>query len=350
MFLRHIVERIDALEPGAEFRKWTPFFLKISGVFAVVITVVFAMLHLESAEGATRSSGIVAAVFRTLLGLLITGIVGITMVLLFWNRSKKIAALAEKSQLTFSSISGNLTRFFGEASFITLNGIAILFLAYLLFSARGLGGSTLILLALSFLFYFIGVGFLQFAYVIADISTHRKQTETTRSTDLTAPTAPEAVTSEPPSEENLTTNHEEHSPESGDVTAAAVPEAVPSDPPLEGKSTMNALDVNNEEHQAELDAETDSDIYTSKFWWFVIGFLSGPIGIISAFLKPPTPMPHFLAGKPNTYKITYAKAYRSKGKRTQVIFSILGFSISLALSLFFFSTMVALITTATPFF
>ena len=263
-------------------------------------------------------------VIRILLGLLITGVVGLIMVLLFWNRSKKIAALAGKLELTFSSISGNLTRLFGEAAFIKLNGLAILCLVYLLFSARELGGTTLILLALSFLFYFMSIGFLQFAYVISDISTHRKQTEMTQSEGSTVATVSETDPSEPPLEESTTMNNEEHSPESGDVTATTVTEAATSVPSSEGKSTMNEPIVNNEEHQAEIDAETDSDIYTSKYWWFVIGFVSGPIGILSAFLKPPVPMPNFLAGKSNPYKIAYAATYRAKGRRTQVIFSIIG--------------------------
>ena len=33
MFLRRIFERIDSLESGHQFRKWAPFFVKISGVF-----------------------------------------------------------------------------------------------------------------------------------------------------------------------------------------------------------------------------------------------------------------------------------------------------------------------------
>lgn len=348
MFLRNIVEKMDALEPGTEFRKRASLFLNISGVFVVVITVVFGILHLQSAE-TTGSSGMVTAAFtviRILLGLLITGIVGVMMVLLFWNRSKKIAALAGKLELTFSSISGNLTRLFGEAAFIKLNGLAILCLVYLLFSARELGGTTLILLALSFLFYFIGIGFLQFAYVISDISTHRKQTETTQSEGSTVATVSETGPSEPPIEESTTMNTEEHSPESGDVTATTVTEAATS---LEGESTMNEPIVNNEEHQAEIDAETDSDIYTSKYWWFVIGFVSGPIGILSAFLKPPVPMPNFLAGKSNPYKIAYAATYRAKGRRTQVIFSIIGCVCLVPASLLLLSSIAGLLGGLTRF-
>ena len=267
MFLRRIFEWIDSLESGHQFRKWAPFFVKISGVFTLVITFVLAIVFLQSARMSaqmfTGSSGIVAQIFviiKTLFGFFIIGIVGITTAILFWNRSKKITSLAEKSHLTFGSISGGLTRLFGEAAFITLNGIAILFLVYLLFRTTELGGFTLILLALSFLFHFMGVGFLQFSYVIADISTNLTETETTPSSDVTAATTPEAVTSDPPSEERPTRNNEERASESSDVTAATAPEAVTSDPPLEGKSTMN-----NEGRSPEIIAEQDAETHTNGY-------------------------------------------------------------------------------------
>ena len=230
MFLRRIVEWIDSLESVHQFRKWAALSIKISGVFTLVTTFVLGIVILTLVLMFTRRSGIVTqafAIIGTFFGFVIIGTVGITMAMLFWDRAKKIASLGEESHLTFGAISGDLMRLLGEVAFIGFSGAAILFLVCSIFGAMMLGWIVLVLLALSFLFHFLGAGILQFSYVMADISMNIKQVEPTLSRD---------------------------------VTAATVPEVAPPESPLEGKSTPN-----NDEHSPEIIAEQDAETHTNGY-------------------------------------------------------------------------------------
>ena len=263
MFLGRIVEWIDSLESGHQFRKWAALSIKISGVFTLVTTFVLGIAILTLVLMFTRRSGIVAqafAIIGTFFGLVIIGTVGITMAMLFWDRAKKIASLDEESHLTFGAISGDLTRLLGEVAFIGFSGTAILFLVCSIFGAMMLGWIVLVLIALSFLFHFLGAGILQFSYVIADISTNIKQVEPTLSRDVTAATAPEALPSESPLEEKPTPNNDERSPESRTATATTALEVAPSESPLEEKPTPN-----HDEHSSEIIAEQDAETHTNGY-------------------------------------------------------------------------------------
>ena len=263
MFLHPIIEWLDSLKSSDQFRKWAALSVKISGVFTLVTTFVLGIALLTLVLRFTRGSGIVAqtfAIIGTFFGLVIMGIVGITMATLFWNRSKKIASLGEESHLTFGTISGDLTRLLGEVAFIGFGGGAILFLVCSIFGAMMLGWIVLVLLALSFLFYFLAGGFLKFSYIIADISTNIAQVEPTLLRDVTAVTASEAVSSDAPSEEKPTPSNDEHSPEPTEATAATVPEGVSSDAPSEEKPTPSN-DERSPEIIAEQDPETDTNGY-----------------------------------------------------------------------------------------
>ena len=262
----------------------------------MVTTFVLGIAILTLVLMFTRRSGIVAqafAIIGTFFGLVIIGIVGITMAMLFWDRAKKIISLGEESHLTFGTISGDLTRLLGEVAFIGFSGGAILFLVCSIFGAMMLGWIVLVLLALSFLFHFLGAGILQFSYVMADISTNIKQIEPTLLRDVTAATAPEVAPSESPLEEKPTPNNDEHSPESKEATATTAPEAAPSESPLEEKSTPNNNEYspeskeatattapeaapsespleekstpNNDEHSPEIIAEQDAETHTNGY-------------------------------------------------------------------------------------
>ena len=287
MFLHPIIEWLDSLKSSDQFRKWAALSVKISGVFTLVTTFVLGIALLTLVLRFTRGSGIVAqtfAIIGTFFGLVIMGIVGITMATLFWNRSKKIASLGEESHLTFGTISGDLTRLLGEVAFIGFGGGAILFLVCSIFGAMMLGWIVLVLLALSFLFHFLAGGFLKFSYIIADISTNIAQVEPTLLRDVTAVTASEAVSSDAPSEEKPTPSNDERSPKSTEATAATpseekptpsnderspepteataatVPEAVSSDAPSEEKPTPSN-DERSPEIIAEQDPKTDTNGY-----------------------------------------------------------------------------------------
>ena len=254
MFLHPIIEWLDSLKSSDQFRKWAALSVKISGVFTLVTTFVLGIALLTLVLRFTRGSGIVAqtfAIIGTFFGLVIMGIVGITMATLFWNRSKKIASLGEESHLTFGTISGDLTRLLGEVAFIGFGGGAILFLVCSIFGAMMLGWIVLVLLALSFLFHFLAGGFLKFSYIIADISTNIAQVEPTLLRDVTAVTASEAASSDAPSEEKPTPSNDERSPKSTEATAAT---------PSEEKPTPSN-DERSPEIIAEQDPETDTNGY-----------------------------------------------------------------------------------------
>ena len=262
MFLHPIIEWIDSLKSSDQFRKWAALSVKISGVFTLVVTFVLGVAILTLVLTFIRGSGIVAqafAIIGTFFGLGIIGSVGITMAMLFWNRAKKIAALGEESQLTFGAIAGDLTRLLGEVAFIGFSGGAVLLLVCSIFGVVLLGWIVLVLLALAFLFHFLGAGILQFSYVMADISTS-KQREPTLSTDVPAVTVPGSVSSDAPLEASPTPNNEERPPELTDVSAVTVPGSVSSDAPLEASPTPN-----NEERSPENIAEQDPETHTNGY-------------------------------------------------------------------------------------
>ena len=250
MFLDRIVEWIDSLESGDQFRKWAVLSVKTSGIFTLVITFVLGIALLTLVLIFTRGSGIFAqtvAIIGTLFGLVTIGIVGITMAMLFWNRAEKIASLGEEHLGPF--ILADLTRLLGEVAFIGFSGAAILFLVCSIFGAMMLGWIVLVLLALSFLFYFLAGGFLQFSYVIADISTNIKQIEPTLSRDVTAATTPESVPADTPLQERPTLNSEEHAPESREAAATTAPELVPADTPLQERPTLSSEEYSPESRE-----------------------------------------------------------------------------------------------------
>ncbi len=233
MFLSRIVEWIDSLESGHQFRKWAALSVKISGVFTLVTTFVLGIAILTLVLTFIRRSGIVTQAFTiigTFFGLAIIGIVGITMAMLFWDRAKKIASLGEES---------HLTRLLGEVAFIGFSGGAILFLVCSIFGALTLGWIVLVLLALSFLFHLLGAGILQFSYVIADISTNIKQIDRRYQEPQLPPRSLQTVSSDTPSEERPTPNIDQRSPEPTTATTTTAHQATSADTPSEGTPTPN---------------------------------------------------------------------------------------------------------------
>lgn len=121
MFLRRIIEWINSLEAGHQFRKWASFYVKISGVFILIATFVLSILFLVLALMYTRTSSIGTQAFTiigTVIGLVIIGIVGITLTMLFWNRAKKIVSVGEETHLIFGPIARIVIHLSGEAIFI----------------------------------------------------------------------------------------------------------------------------------------------------------------------------------------------------------------------------------------
>ena len=206
MFIRRIIEWINSLEEGHQFRKWASFFIKISSVFIFIASFVFGIVFLVVALMFTKTSSIgtqAFAIIGTVIGLVIIGIVGITLTMLFWNRAKKIVSAGEESHLIFGPIAAIVIRLSGEAAFIGFNGGGLLCFVCSIFGAAAFGWFALISLVFAFLFPLIAVVSLKFSYLISeyagligDIATNIKKIETTLSTDATAAPAPEAVASE----------------------------------------------------------------------------------------------------------------------------------------------------------
>ena len=151
-YLRMIVEWIASLESGRQFRKWVSIFLKFLGVLVLVGAIVLGMTTFIGAIGVSRYSSI-GAILRgigAILGLCINVVVGIILVMLFWNRSNKINALGDESHFTLFPIVVVLTRLLGEVGFISCIVIGVQALAA---SAFGLGRP------LGYMFSELGMGF-----------------------------------------------------------------------------------------------------------------------------------------------------------------------------------------------
>ncbi|MDE0482985.1 MAG: hypothetical protein OXI67_10435 [Candidatus Poribacteria bacterium] len=206
MFLRRIIEWINSLEAGHHFRKQASFFVKISGVFILIASFVLGIVFLVVALMFTRTSSVGAQAFviiGTVIGLVIIGIVGTTLTMLFWNRAKKIVSAGEESHLIFGPIAGIVIRLSGEAAFIGFIGGGLLCLVCSIFGAAAFGWLALISLVFAFLLPLIAVVSLQFSYLISeyasligDIATNIKKIETALSTDATAAPTSETVASE----------------------------------------------------------------------------------------------------------------------------------------------------------
>ena len=121
-YLRTVVHYIDSLETGDNFRRYFAFGLKFSGVVTLVVTILlgFALLYFVR-ETPTLITGAV-------LSTIIIVHFGITMVLLYWNRANKIAALGQDSHLTFAPIVSILGRLSGEVFCLFFVTLGIFFL------------------------------------------------------------------------------------------------------------------------------------------------------------------------------------------------------------------------------
>lgn len=127
-FLRSIVNWIASLEAGSQFRKWVSILLKIISILALVGAIVWgiaifvdAITESDHLETGKRTVVIIGSI----LGLCVNVIVGTILLMLFWNRSKKIGALGDETHFALLPIAVILIRLFGEVGFLTLVGTGI---------------------------------------------------------------------------------------------------------------------------------------------------------------------------------------------------------------------------------
>ena len=127
-FLRGVVNWIASLESGNQFRKWVAILVKILGVLAFIGAIVWGI---AICVGSIAASDYLGTGSRTLviigsfLGLCINILVGLVLLMLFWNRSKKIGGLGDETHFTLLPIAVILIRLFGEVGFLALVGAGI---------------------------------------------------------------------------------------------------------------------------------------------------------------------------------------------------------------------------------
>ena len=121
-FLRGIVAWLDAFESGSQFRKWTAILLKTVGILALSGAVVWGIGvyvgSIYASENLDTTSALVFSIIGSLISLCLNIVLGLVLILLFWNRSKKIIELHEEISFEILQIAVILTRLVGEVGFI----------------------------------------------------------------------------------------------------------------------------------------------------------------------------------------------------------------------------------------
>ena len=124
-FLRGIVSWVDSLETGSQFRKWTSILLKILGVLVLIGVMVAGIRLCVDSIRASDNLEIGAetvVIIVSILALCVFVIIGIILIMLFWNRANKIRALGEESHFTLMPIAVILIRLIGEIGFLVIVG------------------------------------------------------------------------------------------------------------------------------------------------------------------------------------------------------------------------------------
>lgn len=101
--------------------------------------------------------------------------------------------------------------------------------------------------------------------------------------------------------------------------------------------------MNNEQHQARIDAEQDAELDVSKILWIVVGFFINLVGILIAYIYQPNPPATKLLDKSQEYAMFYTEAYRDKSRSIQLTYSAIGFAIGAGIGIFFFLASLAMI-------
>ncbi len=94
--------------------------------------------------------------------------------------------------------------------------------------------------------------------------------------------------------------------------------------------------------QAQMDAGLD----VNKFLWGAIGFLLGPVGVLIAYVVPPSPPAMKLMGKSSEYVFSYTQCYQEKGKSEQGTASLIGCAIAGVLYIIYYIWVISTVTAA----
>ena len=108
--------------------------------------------------------------------------------------------------------------------------------------------------------------------------------------------------------------------------------------------------MNNEQHQARIDAEQDAELDVSKVLWIVVGFFINLVGILIAYIYQPNPSAAKLIDKSQEYAMFYTEAYKDKSRSIQLTYSAIGFAIGAGIGIIFFLASMAMIGSITSNF
>lgn len=108
--------------------------------------------------------------------------------------------------------------------------------------------------------------------------------------------------------------------------------------------------MNNEQHQARIDAEQDAELDVSKILWIVVGFFINLVGILIAYIYQPNPPATKLIDKSQEYAMFYTEAYKDKSRSIQLTYSAIGFAIGAGIGIVFFLASMAMIGSMTSNF
>ncbi|MCL6613905.1 MAG: hypothetical protein K6U03_04700 [Firmicutes bacterium] len=212
-YLRRIVDWIISLELGKQFRKWISIFLKILAVLALIVAVVIGIILIIDAiqivaKGDNPIGANILIVIETILLFIVNIIIGIIVLMLYWNRANKINELGE-SRFPLILIAAILIRLFGESNFIFFSGTGIQILIASMFGMqigfwRGLRAmyalalpeeagfiigviSLVISVLIGAIILMVSYFFGEQLYLFVDIATNVKKIETKSSAEGTVP-------------------------------------------------------------------------------------------------------------------------------------------------------------------
>ena len=207
-YLRSIITWIASLETGGQFRKWVSILVKILGVFTLIVALVLDIAIFVGTIELSKylnTGAVTLAVIGAILIICVNTVIGLVLVMLFWNRSNRIKSLGDETHFTLIPITVILIRLFGEFCFLSLVGVGIQSLIAPIFGVvlpdllsialSGLGRElSFIVGVISFVIsVLIGAIQLIFFYFIAermnlfvDMATNLKKIETALSTEENA--------------------------------------------------------------------------------------------------------------------------------------------------------------------
>ena len=101
--------------------------------------------------------------------------------------------------------------------------------------------------------------------------------------------------------------------------------------------------MNNDQHEARINAEQDAEIDVSKILWVVVGLFTTIIGILIAYIYQPTPPATRLFEKSQEYTLFYTEAYQAKTRSIQLTYAVVGFAIGAGIAFITFLSVLAII-------